>query len=434
MKSSVSRRTFVATALTAASASRVLGANDRIRLGAIGTGSRGSTVMGHANQVGNIEWVAVSDAWDVRREQAKEITGDKVTGYADYRALLDRKDIDGVIIATFDHLHSQMTVDACQAGKDVYVEKPLTSLPMQGHDVVRAVRETKRVVQVGMQQRSIPHIQEAKERFFDSGRIGTVNMVRTIWNGNFGYLTPVPPGMEQKPPGLDWDAALGWLPKIPWDPKRYFNRFAYWDFATGGQTGGLFVHMVDVVHWFLNLTKPDSAVALGGIYHFDDGRDTPDNINLILEYPERLNVTFEATLSTYLNNWFSQESASLTNPKDFREKFGAKLANPDMRQLMNKNADIVFIGTGGVLSIFRQGYTFLPSPEDGKPGDVKAADTMDAYFRNSVHMKNWLDCMRSRAKPTADVVAGHYSSMACHIGNIAYKEQRKVRWNKEWEI
>ncbi len=431
MKPSLSRRSFVASALTAISASRVLGANDRIRLGAIGTGGRGSTVMGHANQVGNIEWVAVCDAWDARREQAKKITGDQVTSYADYRHLLDRKDIDGVIIATLDHLHAGMTVDACQSGKDVYVEKPMTSLPMQGHAVVKSVRETKRVVQVGMQQRSMPLFQEAKERFFDSGRIGTVNMVRTIWNGNSGYLTPVPPGMEKKPAGLDWDAVLGWLPKIPWDPKRYFNRFAYWDFATGGQTGGLFVHMVDVVHWFLNLTRPDSAVAMGGIYHFNDGRDTPDNINLILDYPERINVTFEATLSTYMNQWLLQKKGGLEENLD---AFRAKMADPNVQKLMREDADIVFVGTGGMLSIFRQGYSYLPAPEDGRPAEVTASEAVEGYLRNSAHMKNWLDCMRSRATPNADAVAGHYSSMACHIGNIAYKEQRKINWSKEWDV
>ncbi len=162
---------------------------------------------------------------------------------------------------------------------------------------MKAVRETNRILQVGTQQRSTPHFLEAKQKFFDSGLIGKVNMVRTIWNANGGYLTPVPKGFEQKPAGLDWNACLAWLPKIPWDAKRYFNRFAYWDFSTGGQTGGLFVHMVDVVHWFLNIERPLSAVAMGGIYLYDDGRDTPDNINFALEYPEKLNVTFEATLT-----------------------------------------------------------------------------------------------------------------------------------------
>ena len=400
MKSDISRRTFLSTAvagtLTAASSRRVLGANERIRLGIIGSGSRGTYLMREANKIGGIEWVAVCDAWDERRDKAAEITGTAVAKDSDYRKLLDRKDVDGVLVATFDHLHAQVTIDACRAGKDVYVEKPMTSLPMQGHDVCGAVRETGRIVQVGTQQRSMANFMEAKQRFFDGGLIGDVHLVRTIWNGNGGYLTPVPPGMERQPEGLDWNACLGWLPRIPWDPKRYFNRFAYWDFSTGGQTGGLFVHMVDVVHWFLNMQVPTSAVAQGGIYQYDDGRDTPDNVNAILEYPQKVNVTFEASLTDMI----SQDSA-----------------------------DIVFLGTGGRLSIFREGYTFLPSRKNREAGEVKGGGAPEG-----AHIGNWLECMRSRKSPNADVVAGHYSSMACHIANIAYRNKARVQWQKEWDL
>jgi len=381
--------------VTAAAALRVSGANDRIRLGIVGSGDRGTYLMKRANQAGNIEWVAVSDIWDVRRDHGEATAGTKVEKYADYRRLLDRQDIDGVIVATFDHVHSQIGIDACKAGKDVYVEKPMTSLAEQGPPMVRTVRDTNRIVQVGMQQRSTPHFEEAKKKFFDSGLIGKVNMVRTIWNANSGYLTPVPKGLEQKPDGLDWDACLAWLPKIPWDAKRYFNRFAYWDFSTGGQTGGLFVHMVDVVHWFLNIERPDAGVASGGIYLYDDGRDTPDNVNFALEYPEKLNVTFEATLTDMI-------------------PAGA--------------ADIVFMGTGGRLNIFRWGYKFIPAKENTQTGELTAEGTDD------YHMANWLDCMRSRKQPNADVVAGHYSATACHIGNIAYQQKSRALWQKEWEV
>ena len=381
-------------AATAASALRVAGANDRIRLGVIGCGGRGMHLVNMANIAGGVEWVAVCDAWDVRRDKAADTVGKPVEKYADYRKLLERKDVDGVIIATLDHLHAPMSIDACRADKDVFVEKPMTSLPMQGVELVRVVRETKRILQVGVQQRSIAHFIEAKKKYFDSGLMGKVGLVRTIWNFNRGYLSPVPPGMDQKPPGLDWDAVLGWLPKIPWDPKRYFNRFAYWDFATGGQTGGLFVHLVDVVHWYLNLQKPVSAVALGGIYKYEDGRDTPDVINLVLDYPEKVNVTFEATLL------------------DAKEE-----------------ADIIFMGTGGRLTIFRYGYRYIPAQENKEVGEIAVGGTAEPP-----HMANWLQCMRTRKEPNANFVDGHYSAMACHIGNIAYKQQSRVVWNKEWDV
>ena len=401
MTFTVSRRTFMkttaATTLSAASSLKILGANDRLRLGIIGTGDRGKYLMGQANKVGGFDWVAVCDAWDKRMDEAAGVAKQKVSKDGDYRKLLDQKDIDGVIVATWDNMHSQITVDACHAGKDVYVEKPMTSLPMQGHDIIAAARENKRIIQVGMQQRSMANFIEAKQKIVDAGLLGEVKMVRTIWNANRGYLTPVPPGMEQKPAGLDWEACLGWLPKISWDPKRYFNRFSYWDLSTGGQTGGLFVHMVDVVHWFLDLTQPLAAVAMGGIYQYDDGRDTPDNVNFILEYPQKINVTFEATITDLI-------------PAG--------------------SADIVFMGSGGRLNIFRAGYKYLPSDKNKTVGELKGGGGAEV----EPHMANWFGSMRTRKKANADEITGHFSSMACHIGNIAYRQKARVEWQKEWDV
>ena len=153
-------------AATAAAALRVSGANDRIRLGIIGSGQRGQYLMTRANEAGGIEWVAISDPYDARRDQAEKVAKTPVDKYPDYRQLLDRKDIDGVIVATWDHAHSHIAAEACQAGKDVYVEKPMTSLPEQGPPLVRAVRENKRILQVGVQQRTTAHFAEAKQKYF----------------------------------------------------------------------------------------------------------------------------------------------------------------------------------------------------------------------------------------------------------------------------
>jgi predicted dehydrogenase len=393
MSNDFSRRTFFAGAATAAGALRVAAAGDRVRLGLIGCGGRGKHLVHMAQLAGGAEFVAITDAWDRRMDEAEKAIGTPVQRHKDYRALLDRTDIDAVIVATTDHHHAHISVDACHAGKDVYVEKPMTSLPMQGHDMVAAVKQGNRVLQVGVQQRSTEPFLAAKKAYIDTGRLGKVHLVRTYWNANGGYLEKPPAGMETKPAGLDWDMWLGWLPRIPWDPKRYFNRFSYWDVSTGGQTGGLFVHMIDVVHWYLGLTKPLSAVAMGGIYEYDDGRDTPDNINFILDYPGGLNVTFEATITDLL-------------PED--------------------SADIVFFGEGGRLNIFRHRARFLPAnrgpAETLQPGPEQA------------HMGNFLACVRSRQTPNANVVDGHYGSMACHIGNIAYKEGRRVMWDPRWDV
>ncbi|MCX6623393.1 MAG: Gfo/Idh/MocA family oxidoreductase [Acidobacteria bacterium] len=383
MNTVVSRRSFVAASWTAASAARVPGANDRVQLGIIGSGARGQYLMKRANQAGGLQWVGVCDAWDRRRDEAAALSGAEPRKYGDYRRLLDEKQLDGVIVATWDNNHAQLTIDACRAGKDVYVEKPLTSRPEQGPPLVKAVRETGRIVQVGVQQRNTPHFAEARERFVASGLLGRVHMVRTVWNNNAGYLYRPPAGMEQQPAGLDWNACLGSLPKIPWDPKRFFNRYAYLDLCCG-QTGGLFVHMIDVVQWYLGISKPASVVARGGIFQYADGRDTPDNVNLILEYPEKLTVTFEASLTD---------------------------------GVQEENADIVF----------REGYRFIPA------GKTKESQISVPWTRDR-HIDNWLDCIRSRKQPNATVDQGHFSAMACHMGNIALASRSPVTWRKEWDI
>jgi len=388
----MNRRSFVMSGLTALSATRVIGANDRVRLGIIGTGGRGRLLMRQANKEPNIQWVALCDAWDERCYQGAELADESAKQYRDYRKLLDHTDIDGVIVATWDNNHAWLTQKVCESGKDAYVEKPMTNLPEEGLPLVRTVKKTNRIVQVGMQQRSIEGFVEAKEKIIDTGMLGKIHMVRTLWNGNGGYLAKVPKGMEQKPKDLDWEACLGKLPKKPWDPKMYFNRFSYWDLSCGGMSGGLFVHLVDVVHWYLNLEKAKSAVALGGIYHHKDGRTIPDTINFIVDYPQDINVTFEASV----------------------DGLG--------------KADIVFIGDLGELSIFRGGYTYTPTKQNTDAAEIKGSGG------NDLHMHNWVDCIQTRKQPNADAIQGHYSSMACHIGNIAYQEKRRVNWRKEWDV
>ena len=390
--SELSRRSFVAS--SALSASRVIGANDRIRLGIIGTGGRGTFLMREATKEQDIEWVAVSDAWDERRDKAASLLGGRVAKDADYRALLDRKDIDAVIVATWDCTHAVVAADACRAGKDVYVEKPMTSRPEQGPPLVKVVDETKRIVQTGVQQRSTPHFAEAKERFIDSKQLGEIHMVRTIWNANTGYIEKPPAGMEQKPAGLDWNACLGSLPKMPWDPKRYFNRFSYVELNCG-QTGGLFVHMIDVVQWYLGIDRPKAVSCLGGIYQYNDGRTAPDNVNAICEYPSKLTVTFEASVTDLV-------------PAE--------------------SADIVFLGSGGRLHIFRYGYRFLPKGARDLKAQIAGQGTRDT------HMRNWLGCVRSRKQPAADVRQGHYAAMVCHMANLAYERKAVVGWDSRWDV
>ncbi len=400
---SSSRRTFLKTAAvtTAASYSRVLGANDRIRMGCIGTGPRGQYLIRELGKTGAVEWVAMCDIYDLRRDQAATIAGGPVKTYKEHERLLAHADIDAVVVATPDHWHAPITIEACQAGKDVYVEKPMVHNPRDGQAVVKAARQHKRIVQVGMQARAMPHYEEARKRHVVSGNLGKVGLARTWYDANRGYTLVPPPGMEKKPEGLDWDRWLGPGPKVPWNPNIFFSPYK-WLHYDGGMIMGIGIHVIDTVHHYLGLTKTAAVVAGGGIYHYDDGRDTPDVINLILEYPEKLNVTFEAEIMT--------------------------------AGLRSSVAGIELRGTGGALTVHRYenlGWEFVPNPKNNK-GPIEKAPGGPPEATELI--KNWLDCIRTRQKPVANEEAGYYSSVACYMGVRAYQAKKRITWDDDWNL
>ncbi len=402
MRIESSRRSFLAmSALSAASARRVAGANDRLRLGAIGTGGRGQYLMKELNKTGAVEWVAVCDVYNVRRDQAATIAGGQVKTYNDYRGVLEHRDIDAVIVATPDHWHGPITVAACEAGKDVYVEKPMVHKPKDGQAVVRAARRNRRVVQVGMQARAVAHWQEARRRFIERDAVGKVGLVRTWYDSNKGYVKKPPPGMERKPEGLDWNRWCGPGPKVPWNPEIYFSPYK-WLHYDGGMIMGIGIHVIDSARQFTGIVHPKAAVAGGGIYYYHD-RDTPDVVNLILEYPEGLNVTFEAEIMT--------------------------------AGMPRSSAGIELRGTKGILHVNRYeqdpGWVYTPKP---KASNVPAASGPGGPSSAELLLKNWLECIRTREKPVANEVEGYYSAMACYMGLEAYRQKKRIEWNRKWDV
>lgn len=377
-------------ALSAAGWNSVLGANDRVRLGVIGTGSRGQGVMGAFQKQPEVDVVSLCDCYDKHLNQALEKTGSKAKTYADYRALLDSKEVDAVLIATPDHWHARMGIDACQAGKDVYIEKPLTYTIEEGHDIIKAVRAGNRVFQVGLQQRSGSHYLEAKSELIDKGKLGKITLVRTWWHGNTYHLRK--PDFTEKPAGLDWKAFLGPLKYREFDANQFYNWRAYLDFG-GGQITDLFTHWIDVVHWYLGEDLPIAATAAGGIFFYKDGRTAPDTISIQLEYPSQWAATFDATLVP-----------------------GAA------------GAAIEFMGTEGRLQIDRRGYTYQERTQRGaaapEPLVRKATGSLEME-----HVQNFLACMKSRQKPNSDVVGGHRSALASHLGKIAYLEKKRIKFD-----
>jgi predicted dehydrogenase len=402
-----SRRAFLrasAVATTAASAGRILGANSRIRIAVVGTGGRGQYLMRTLKAVApnDIQIVAVCDIYDERRAAAAKLAGVPVEQYADYQQVVARKDVDAIIVATPDHWHAPIAVEAMNAGKDVYIEKPMVHNPWDGQAIVKAARANKRVVQVGMQGRMMPHFVEAKQKYIDSGVIGKVGLARTWYLSNTGYVLTAKPGFERKPEGLDWDRWLGRGPKVPWNPEIYFSPYK-WLYYDGGMIMGIGIHVLDSAHHWLGLRKPSAAVAGGGTYFYNDGRDTPDVVSFVLDYPEKVSLTFTAEC--------------LTAP-------GVKTS-----------AGVELRGTGGTLWAERYvqdiGYSYTPNGKFSKEPAVK----VPAKSANAeTILKNWVECIRDRKKTVANEDEGYYSAVACFMANQAFQKKTRIVWDQAWDL
>ncbi len=380
-----------AAVFTAASYSRILGANDKINHALIGCGGRGVGVLGTFINTSQVNVTAVCDVFADRVDAGqKRAPGAK--GFKDHRKLLELKDVDSVQIATPDHWHAMIAIDALNAGKDVYVEKPLTLKPEEGPPIVKAARVNNRICQVGMQQRSGKIYLQAKQEYFDTGKLGKITMARTWWHGNGAHLQKAPERMKTLPSNLDWARFLGPVKWRDYDPQQYWNFRAFLDFG-GGQVTDLFTHWIDVVHMFMGQDNPIAASANGGIYHYKDGRTAPDTINVLLEYPKDWLATFEATLAPGLTG-----------------------------------AAVEMVGTEGRLNITRGQYEYYPLGRNAKPVIVKSErdQTID-------HVENYLDCCRTRKLPLGDVYIGHRSAQASHLGNIAYVQKRRLKFDPDRE-
>jgi len=273
---------------------KVFGANDRIVMGIIGAGGMGRNHMEVFKEQG-VEWAAVCDVYGVHRDLGLENARSGATGYADHRQLLERKDIDAVLIATPDHWHRDHLLDALKAGKDVYCEKPLSWSIEQGADMVDAVRKTDRIVQVGMQRRSSPIVQECKQ-LVDEGKLGEINLVRAEWYWN--RTLSVRPVLESK---LDWGRFSGPAGKQPFEPVRFRHWRYFWAFSGGNMTDQG-THLIDVIQWLTDAAKPLAAHCYGAVYKLHPA-ETPDTFCAVFEYP-KFTCTWTLTYTnSYQNGW-----------------------------------------------------------------------------------------------------------------------------------
>jgi predicted dehydrogenase len=393
----------VSLAMSGASTGSVLGANDRIRLGLIGCGRQGVDDMRHFMNLG-VEVAAVCDVYEPNLQKGLEAAGGKAKPLKDFRQVLDDKEIDAVIVATPDHWHPLPTVMACQAEKDVYVEKPICVAIEEGKKMVEAARKYKRVVQVGLWQRSNLHFQKAAQLVQD-GLIGKVSFVRTE---NYSNIYPDgignPPDSDP-PPGLDWDMWLGPAPKVAYNWNRFgvgdrWSTFRYFYDYANGWPGDWGVHLLDIVQWAMRVDGPHTITASGRKFYLKDNSDTPDTLQITLEYPD-----FVAIYENRLCN----ESAM------YKHGYGIEIH-----------------GTEGTMFVDREGFQVFPEGNEvegkrvAKTAEMKM-ERADDGLEN--HVANMLECMETRKLPQSDIEFGHRSTSTCLLGNIALRSKERLEWD-----
>jgi predicted dehydrogenase len=377
----------------AASGASLLGASDKIRGGIIGSGGRGRYLTEQFKEIG-VDMAAVCDVYTPNLQAGLNIANTGAKPYDNYKRLLDDKSIDVVVIATPDHWHAQMTIDAVEAGKDVYVEKPMAHTIEDGFRMIEATRRTKRVVQVGTQRRSFQLFQEAKQ-IMDSGKVGQVRLVNSWW------LNSTPPVMAPyKLEGeLDWDQWLGPAPKRPLDPTRFRNWYWFWDYS-GGLMVGQAAHVLDAINWFMNSTYPVSVTSSGKLAF--QGAEVPETASTCIEFPEYLAI--------FTLGYKAMRYAGV---------------NDQLKQ---------FHGNKARFDVGRESYALYP--EDPQAIDLKATAQRrePGSFQKlaaPAHIRNFLECVRSRKDPNATVENGQATTILLCMAIEALRTGRRMRYNVE---
>ena len=412
----LTRRSFLKSTATAAalggSLSRVAAAqsankNGIIGVGVIGLGGRGNELAKTFESAKGANVIAVADPDAKRSVGAGERY--EAQAYEDLRELLDDKNVDAVAIATCNHWHCLAAIWALQAGKDVYVEKPLSLTVSEGRKMVDAARKYNRVVQTGTQHRSAPHYREVQE-IVQSGKLGEVRFVR-VWN----FVNRFPNGIgnppDAAPPeGLDWDFYLGPAPKVPFNPARFLGTFRWFRDYSGGYITDYGAHRFDTVQQVMGVTAPKSVSSTGGKFSIKDIGDIPDILQVTYEYPGFV-LSYEAIL---LNGF---GCGALTPGQKYYNAAGDR----------DRPHGESYYGTNGTLIADRIGYEVFPELKGrGSKLEPHRMNTTDA---TKLHAANFIDCVRSRKKPNADVEIGHTSNIVPLIGNLSYDTGKKLHWD-----
>jgi predicted dehydrogenase len=415
--------------LAVAAAARPVPPSDTIRFAMIGIGMQGSGLLGTSVKLPGVQCVAACDLYDGRHTLANAIiereTGRTVPATRRYHELLENKDIDCIVAAVPDHWHMRMIVDACNAGKDIYCEKPMTHHVSEGFEIIAAEQKNNRIVQIGSQRRSSIIFAKAKE-IIDSGAVGDVRLVEDTMGRNDpcgAWVYPPPPGLS--PENLDWETWLGTAPKRPFSPIRFARWRAFKDYGEG-IPGDLYVHLLTGIHYVMGVTEPPArAYSAGGLFQFKDGRDYPDQMSTLYEYP----------------NFRSMIRVTLDNDSD----------------------EVVrFLGTRGTVEI--RGESVSVTPQDGKghspcyyissyppklhaeyvkeweekhtlaPGTATTLESTTYYApphynEDRQHLWNFFQSVRTRKPSVEDATFGNNAALGCHLANYSYFKNTVAVWD-----
>jgi predicted dehydrogenase len=378
---------------------RILGANDRIRVGMIGVGNRGQDLLEEIQKVPGVELVAIADIYTRRHDEAKK-KAPHITTFTDHRRLLDMKDLDAVIVASPLHIHARHFLDTLAAGKDLYSEKTMAwSIPEAGQCMTTA-KNSGRVVQIGLQFESSGTLVDAK-KWIKDGTVGKVTQVeswmsRNTPHGQGQWVRPVPADCTAQ--NVNWSAFLNGHHDRPFDPYRLINWRLFWEFSGGNITENM-VHQIAWIMSALDLPLPTSAYMAGGVFSEKDGREVPDTIAVTFEFPKDIVVTWQSTFS---NKHYGLGERLLGSDGTIEHAWG--------------ESDMV-TGESGEYIRYSPEKTNRPKAES-VTGKTKAED----------HMTNWVDCIRSRKTPNASVDIGYASAVACHMANQSYRQKQRVTW------
>lgn len=410
----------VTTVATAASNSRVLGANERVRVGFVGLGNRGDQVLSAFLTHSDCEVAAVCDIYEPYRDFAASKIGTRPEKFSDYRKMIERKDLDAIVIATPDHWHALQMIHSCQAGKDVYVEKPASAFVNEGRAMVKAARDNHRIAQVGIQRMSSDMCDEAAALVRD-GAIGKVTVVRCFhvqneWPKGIGN-----PPDEEPPKDFDWDAWTGPAKLRAYNKNKAFYRFRWFSDFSGGQLTNMGVHYLAQIHRSLGVDAPLAVMAMGGKFANYDNRDIPDTMEVVWHYPGDTLVTFSQ---------FNANGAPMTG----------------------RPCEIEFRGTKGTMYFSTSGYEIVP--ESITPNEFAARSPIDrekergwrtgamphiqprkvdGAVKDAEHARTFLNSVKNRVTPACDIEYGHRCTSAALIANIAHRTKSFLEWDPKAE-